>query len=251
MKPARFALIAGLVLATLRNASAQHVPAEDVVVIPLRVHVLRSPQIEMANCRLTDAEVAVVVGNINAIWHKAGIHFGVESVLREPVAQVERFRAVASLKGGQVTEDELRILLPRVSRGFEGLHVYYFHELPFNSIYMVDDAVFVHEAAQVRPVAGGGDDPVARVTAHALGNLLTLPNINQPQNLMGGGTSGIALDGSQAEAARKVARMISGAMTVEGLRKAIKAAEAKKDSATARRLRSWLAEVPGAGAGRR
>jgi hypothetical protein len=254
MKPTRLALIVGLVLATSRSAGAQGVPAEDVVVIPLRVHVLTSPDFDMANCRLTDADVARVVGNLNAIWHKAGIHFGVESVLREPVAQAERFRAVAGLKGGEVDPDDLRILLPRVSHGFEGLHVYYFHELPFNSVYMVDDAVFVHEAAQVQQVPGGGQDPVARVTAHALGNLLTLPNVNEPRNLMGGGTSGIALSGSQAETARKVARTISGAMTVAKLRKAADAAAAKGDAATAKRLRSWLAEVSGAGttkAGRR
>jgi hypothetical protein len=254
MKPARLALVVGLVLAAARDAGAQGVPAEEFVVIPLRVHVLRSPEIDMANGRLTDAEVAVVVGNINAIWHKAGIHFGVESVLSEPVAQAERFRAVAGLKGGEVDPDDLRILLPRASRSFDGLHVYCFHELPFNSVYMVDDAVFVHEAARVRPVPGGGDDPIARVTAHALGNLLTLPNVAEPRNLMGNGTSGIALDGPQAESARKVARLIAGAMTVEGLRKAIKAAEARGDVAAARRLRFWLGELPGAaaaGSGRR
>jgi hypothetical protein len=246
MKPARFALIAGLVLATSRIAGAQDVPAEQCVIVPLRVHVLTSPDIDMANCKLTEADVARLAGNVNAIWHKAGIHFGIEAVLREPVVQRERFLVVASLGGGQVGPDDLRILLPRASRAFDGLHVYYFHELLFNSIYMVDDVVFAQEQAQVNPIAGGSKDPVARVTAHALGNLLALPNINDPRNLMGNGTSGIALDGSQAEAARKVARTIQGATTVAGLQEAEKAAEAKGDAATARRLRSWLAEVPGA-----
>jgi hypothetical protein len=251
MKPARLGLIAGLVLAMSPSSGAQGVPAEEFVVIPLRVHVLTSPEIEMANCRLAEADVARVVGNINAIWHEAGIHFGVDSILREPVAQAERFRAVAGLKGGEVDPDDLRILLPRASRGFDGLHVYYFHELPFNSAYMVDDVVFAMEGARVQQVPGGGRDPIARVTAHALGNLLTLSNIDEPRNLMGGGTTGIALDTSQAGSAHKVARLIAGATTVAGLRKALSAAEAKKDAATARRLRSWLADVPGAGAGRR
>jgi hypothetical protein len=251
MKPARLALIVCSVLATSQNAGAQDVPAEDVVVIPLRVHVLRSPQIEMANCGLTEAEVAVVVGNINAIWHKAGLHFGVESVLREPVGQTERFRIVAGVGNGEVGPSQLWMLLPRASRTFDGVHVYYFHELPFNSAYMGDDVVFAHEAAQVRQIPGGSQDPIARVTAHSLGNLMALPNLNQPQNLMGNATSGIALDRAQAESAREVARTIPGAMTVERLQKAMKAAEAKGDAATARRLRSWLAEVPGAGAGRR
>ena len=62
MKPARLALVVGLVLAASRDAGAQGVPAEEFVVIPLRVHVLRSPEIAMANGRLTEAEVAVIAG---------------------------------------------------------------------------------------------------------------------------------------------------------------------------------------------
>jgi hypothetical protein len=113
---------------------------------------------------------------------------------------------------------------------------------------MGDDVVFAIEGAQVREIPGGGEDPIARVTAHALGNLLGLRNVEEQQNLMGNGTSGIALAGSQAQAARKVARTVPGATTVAGLRKAAQAAEAKGDAATARRLRSRLAEIPGAGA---
>jgi hypothetical protein len=248
MKPVRFAVFVGLVAAMSRIAGAQDVPTEQFVVIPLRVHVLTDPNIDIANCKMTEADVKRVVGNVNAIWHKAGIHFGVESVLREPAAQHERFRLTAELDGGQVGAADLWMLTPRASRSFDGLHVYYFHELPFNSAYMGDDVVFAHEQAEVSQVPGGSKDPVARVTAHALGNLLGLPNNNQPRSLMGGGTSGIALNGSQAEAARKVARTIAGATTIAGLQKAAKAAETKGDAATARRLRSWLAEVPGAGA---
>jgi hypothetical protein len=248
MNPARFALVAGLVLATSRIAGAQDVPAEQFVIVPLRVHVLTSTDIDQASCKMSQAEAAAVLGNVNAIWHKAGIHFGVESVLGEPVAQRERFLIVAGLGGGQVNPNDLRILLPRASRAFDGVHVYFFHDLPFNSAFMGDDVVFTNEQAQVNPVAGGGKDPVARVTAHALGNLLTLPNVNDPRNLMGGGTSGIALAGSQAQTARKLARTIAGATTVAGLRKAAKAAETKGDTATARRLHAWLAEVPGTGA---
>jgi hypothetical protein len=249
MDHTRFALIAGLVLATSRIAAAQDVPAEQFVIIPLRVHVLTSPDIDQADCKMTEADAARMVGNINAIWHKAGIHFGVESILREPVVQRERFLIVAGLGGGQVGPNDLRILLPRTSRAFDGVHVYFFHDLPFNSTFMGDDLVFTNEQAQVQQIAGGSKDPVSRVTAHALGNLMALPNLNDPKNLMGNGTSGIALTGSQAEAARKVARTISGATTVAALRKAEKAAETKGDTATARRLHSWLAEIPGAGAG--
>ena len=154
MNPARFALIVGLILATSRIAGAQDVPAADFVIIPLRVHVLRSAEIDQANCRLTDAEVARVAGNINAIWHKAGIHFGVESILCEPAAQQERFRVTAAASGGEIGAGSLWMLLPRASRAFDGVHVYYFHELPFNSAYMGDEVVFSNEGAQVHEVPG-------------------------------------------------------------------------------------------------
>ncbi len=247
MHSTRFALIAGLVLATSRIAGAQDVPAEQFVIVPLRVHVLTSSDIDQANCKMTEAEAARVVGNINAIWHKAGIHFGVESILREPVVQRERFLIVAGLGGGQVEPNDLRILLPRASRASDGVHVYFFHDLPFNSTFLGDDVVFSNEQARVNPIDGGSKDPVARVTAHALGNLMMLPNVNDPRNLMGGGTSGIALAGSQAQTARKLARTIAGATTVAGMRKAEKAAETKGDTATARRIHAWLAEIPGTG----
>jgi hypothetical protein len=248
MSHARLALIVGLILAIVRTAGAQDVPAAEYVIIPIRVHVLTSNELAMANCRLSEADVARVAENINAIWHKAGIHFGVESALREPAGQEGRFGITASLHSGQIDPMELRILLPRGSRTFDGLHVYYFHELPMNSMYMGDDVVIAHEVAAVREVPGGGKDHVARVTAHALGNLLGLENVADPRSLMGNGTSGIALNRSQADSARKVARMIPGATTVAGLRKAAQAAETKGDATTARRLRSWLSAIPGAGA---
>ena len=103
-------------MAMSRIAAAQDVPAEQFVIIPLRVHVLTSTDIDQADCKMTEAEAARVVGNINAIWHKAGIHFGVESILREPVVQRERFLIVADLGGGQVAPNDLRVLLPRASR---------------------------------------------------------------------------------------------------------------------------------------
>ena len=250
MKSARIATIAGLVLALSRIAAAQDVSAEQFVIIPLRVHVLTSTDIDQANCKMTEADAARVVGNINAIWHKAGIHFGVESILREPVVQRERFLIVAGLGGGQVEPERSPDPAAEGLARFDGVHVYFFHDLPFNSAFLGDDVVFSNEQAQVNPIDGGSKDPVARVTAHALGNLLTLPNVNDPRNLMGGGTSGMALAASQAQAARKVARTIAGATTVADVRKAEKAAQAKGDTATVRRLHAWLAEIPGDRGGR-
>lgn len=115
MSRARFPMIVGLALATAGAARAQDFPAAEYVIVPLRVHVLTSPGPEMANCRLTEADMTRVIGNLNAIWHKAGIHFGVESVVREPAGQVPRFRATVSARGGELDIGDLRMLLPRGS----------------------------------------------------------------------------------------------------------------------------------------
>jgi hypothetical protein len=218
------------------------------VVIPLRIHVLTSTEIDTANCNLIDADIARVVGNINTIWQRAGIRFGVESILREPAAQTERFHITTQLHGGEAGEPQLWMLLPRASRSHDRLHVYHFHELPYNSFYLGDDIVIAQEGAQVKQVKGGGNDTVARVTAHALANLLGLTNVPESRNLMGDETSSVALEDSQCETASKVARTIRGVATATEVQQAAETAEAKGDAATARRLRLWLSGVPGQGA---
>jgi hypothetical protein len=250
MNAARAAFFVGLAVTAAQPAVAQAPgqAGDSFLIVPLRVHILTAPDIEMANCTLSDADIGRVVGHVNAIWHKAGVHFGLESIVREPADQQERFKLATAAGGGVFDIAKLMMLLPRASRGFDGFHVYFFRALPFNSAYIFDDLVFANEAARVRPVEGGGDDPVARVVAHALGNALGLPNDPEPANLMANGTSGVALEESQGATARKLARVVRGAATAAETRKAVEEAQARGDAAAVRRLRSWLAELSGAGA---
>ena len=125
--------------------------------------------LDMANCRLTDAEIHRVVANLNAIWHPAGIRFGLESLVREPAAQRDRFRLLIEKRALQRGFPEPALLFPPASRDFDGLHAYFFRDLPYNSSVVADDAVVVQEGATVRQVLhGGGNDTIARVLAHAL-----------------------------------------------------------------------------------
>ncbi len=251
------ALLAGqrpstAVKAEARKPAAQPaeeaVPAKDqFLVVPLRAHVLTASDLELANCRLTDADVARVLDHVNAIWHRAHIHFGLETLCREPAGEPVRFRIATNGQRGGFAWPE-RMLIPRSTRTFDGLHAYYFHTLPMNGGYLGGDAVLVQEGAQVCPVKGGTDDPVARVTAHALGSALGLPDDPDPMNLMSQGASGVALDDVQVDFARSVARTLHGVATAAELRKAAVAAQANGERVEARRLWSWLAEVPGPGA---
>ncbi len=62
---------------------------------------------------------------------------------------------------------------------------------------------------------------------------------------MASGTNGTLLSEAEATAARARARSTSGAAPVAKIRKEAEAAESAGDEARARRLWTWLAEVPG------
>jgi len=84
-------------------------------------------------------------------------------------------------------------------------HVYYVHLLCANGTYLGVDAIFVRDTPALRPVPGGIDTPVPRVTAHEFGHAfgLVLPHHRVVTNLMAGGTAGIALTPTQIQIARQ------------------------------------------------
>ena len=108
-------------------------PALDqFLIVPLRVHIFVSPGFEQVNCKLGDADVTRIVGKLNSIWNKGGIHFGLESIVREQPAHTDRFRLILEMKKGEFELSDFVMLLPKPSRVFDGLQVFFFHELPFN-----------------------------------------------------------------------------------------------------------------------
>ncbi len=233
-----------------RSSDVTEPPAyESFLVIPLRVHVLTSNQLPDADCKLTDADVRRIIGKVNGIWSKAGVHFGLDSIVREPAARVARFKLARSLyddaagQGGSRTPLGLfRLLIPDgSSRRFDGLHVYYLHALPVNGVYLGEDLAIVQETAWLRAVEGGLDEPLPRVTAHELGHALGLSHRQDRTNLLASGTTGTLLNAAEVAHARQVAAELPGTFTTTALREV--AAHAPADRA--RRLWNWLAEIPG------
>lgn len=222
---------------------------EEFVVIPLRVHVLQADDLPDVQCMLTDGDIRRILGKVNAIWHPAGVHFGLESLRRESAEETEKFRFARDLAKDQPAAAELfRAILPKGSREFDGLHVYYIHEFEINGIYMGSDFAIVKEAAALRPVKGGIDEPIPRVTAHELGHALGLRHRQDLTNLLASGTNGTMLNEHEVDRSRSRAKLIKGARSFAELRDDAEAAEARGDHETARMLWGWLAEIPGVAA---
>ncbi len=222
------------------SPDATEVPKyEEFLVIPLRVHVLTSKELPEVDCKLADEDISRVLGKVNGIWHKAGIHWGLESLRREPAAEEERFKLARDLSGpGNL--GMFRILAPRESRRFDGLHVYYIHKFAVNGVWLGDGVCFVQETAKLRPVEGGIDEPLPRVSAHELGHGLGLPHRQNRTNLLASGTTGTILNATEVKIAREYAEKLKGTKSVADLRKSAEGDEAIL-------YWKWLAEIPGEG----
>jgi hypothetical protein len=220
---------------------------DEFLVIPLRVHVLTATDLPEVDCRLSDVDIDRIVGKVNRVWHVAGIHFGLETVVREPAAHQERFRLTRD-RSGSAPLGLFRILRPEASRSFDGLHVYYLHRFPVNGVYMGEDFALVQETARLRAVDGGIDEPIPRVTAHELGHALGLPHRQDRTNLLASGTTGTLLNADEVARARAQAARTRGAAPVADLRRRAEEASEGGDTAHARRLWTWLSQLPGSGA---
>jgi hypothetical protein len=217
---------------------------DDFLVIPLRVHLLTSADLPEVDCHLTDTDITRILLKANRIWEKAGIHWGLEAIMHEPAAEQAKFRLARAMSDPR----DLRLyhlLLPEKSRAFDGLHVYYLHRFPVNGVWLGGEGAVVQETASLRPVEGGIDEPIPRVTAHELGHALGLNHRQDRTNLLASGTTGTSLNPKEVETARRIARTIKGAATVAELRVRAEGAEKDGDRERARRLWTWLAELPG------
>lgn len=219
----------------------------EFLVVPLRVHILSAEGCEDLDCKgLKDEDIRRIVGKVNRIWNVAGIHFGLESIVREPAARVDRYKGLKEkAENGRVDLGEFRQFRPMESRDFPGFHVYYIHKFSVNGVYLGNRVAFVQETAKLRPVPGGIDEPLPRVTAHELGHGLSLPHRQDRTNLLASGTTGTKLNKAEVEQTRNAAKALKATRTVADLEKDAAEAEKSGDSARAARLRGWLSEIPG------
>jgi hypothetical protein len=207
-------------------------PAAQFLIVPLRVHVLTGDAPEV-DCKLTDPDLRRILGKMNRVWSVAGVHFGLESIVREPAAKVDEFRRVRD-EIGSAPLGLYRVLRPEDTRASDGLHVYYVHQMPVNGVWMGEDFAFVQETAKLREVEGGIDEPLPRVTSHELGHALGLPHRQDRTNLMASGTTGTLLNEAEVKVAREKATKVKGALTY---------GECVKRSAADERCKRWESEI--------
>ena len=217
-------------------------PYDQFLVIPLRVHILTATDLPDVDCHLKDSDIERILLKANRIWHMAGIHWGLDSIIREPAAKQERFREFLK-EDRSPSLNSYRMLLPEESRKFDGLHVYYLHKFSVNGVWLGGDFALVQETAKLRAVPGGIDEPIPRVTSHELGHALGLPHRQNTTNLLASGTTGTRLNTREVETARESAKKKRGAKSVQELKKEAETTENKSRSA---QYRTWLREIPGA-----
>lgn len=220
-------------------------PRDSFLLIPLHVHILACDDQPDIKCKLTDADIDRIVGKINGVWHRAGIHFRLASLLHEEAANVPEFTKKKAAQTDQ-TESSLqlyRLLVPETSRKLTGFHAYYVHQLPPNGVYLGQNICFIKETASLRKVEGGIDEPLPRVTSHELGHGLGLPHRHNQTNLMASGTTGTLLNEAEVARARTQAHKINGTMTITQAQTALEAAKSKGDADSVRLLQRDLDAV--------
>ena len=203
----------------------------EYLIVPVRVHLLRDTVTPAAGTKLTDEDIARIYRKANEIWHAAGVHLLVESVVSEPPASVAGYEHQAVLP-----IDALLALRTMSTRPGGMFHVYYIGEMPPNGIFMRRDGIFVKETARLRRVPGGIDEPLPRVSAHELGHGMGLPHRQDMTNLMASGTTGTSLNAAEIDTVRETLSKLTWVETLEGCRHRADAllAAGKKEEALAR-----------------
>src|SRR5436309_582587 len=68
------------------GAAADFRPVEEFLIVPVRVHLIRSDVLPIGT-RMTREDVERIFRKANGIWHAAGIHLWVESIVEEKPTQ--------------------------------------------------------------------------------------------------------------------------------------------------------------------
>lgn len=169
-----------------------------VLTLPVRVHLVQSKTTPAMHTTMTEADVRRIFGKLNMVWSQAGIRFEIESIVR---TEAEVLSPKLEAK-----EEFMRVnaMIPRASLCATALNVCYVKEVKPNGFFH-RGLIVVKDTASLRPVEGGIDEPLPRVTSHEIGHALGLAHRQDRTNLMASGTTGFSLNDAEIKAAREFA----------------------------------------------
>lgn len=212
---------------------------QEYLLAPVRVHLLTATNSTRIETTLKPEDITRILGKVNRVWSQAGMHFYLESLVREE-ATGQDFGEVLGTAGDLSGVLRLR---PEASRAPGMFHIYYIKELSVNGVY-VKEGMFVKDTASLKKVEGGIDEPIPRVSSHELGHALTLQHCQTPANLMFRGTTGTKLDYAEIKQAREAARQFDwiepASITMQRADRLYRANEIQK----AKALYARLAAIP-------
>ena len=169
------------------------------IVVPVRVHLVQSATVPTMHTTLTEADVRRIFGKVNMVWAQAGIRFAIESIVRTEAA------ALTEELAQKPEFTRVKAMIPRPSLSATALNVCYVRQVTPNGFF-AGEIIVVKDIARLRPVEGGLDEPLPRVTSHEIGHALSLNHRQDTTNLMASGTTGFSLNDAEIRAAREKAK---------------------------------------------
>lgn len=194
-------LAAVVLLLCLQPAHA----AERFTLISLRVrvHLMQSVMNPRISTTLNKEDVELIFKEVNRIWFQAGIRFELECIDNLQALEIPEKRWYIK------DRNWVKAAIPTEHFSATAIDVCFVKDMGPNGFFY-GEPVVVCEKPEYHPVAGGSDNPVARVAAHELGHVLFLQHRQEHTNLMASGKNGILLNAQEIKDARRRALEILG-----------------------------------------
>jgi hypothetical protein len=175
-------MVIALVLVPVTATCVARQADDEVIVLPIRIHMLSSTTAPDLNSTLSDDELGDVLDEVNLVWEQAGIRWEIESVVREEAVQVEEYLAAFGSRkpGPETMRPVLLKICPQAQWLDRGWNVCVIRRFPFRA-----GGVFLQERGEVVWPELTRGQMYPNMLTHELGHSLCLRHSSEtPNNLM-------------------------------------------------------------------